>query len=683
MVPFARALGCAVPLLSAVLAAQEPVPQGRAELLKALRNLMDTQVIVASKEMEKASEAPAIVSVVTAEEIRMGGFRSVAEALAHVPGLYGIDDHLSVNFGIRGINGGLRAWNRIMKVLIDGQSAAFRPDTSTFLGPELIPMEAIERIEIVRGPASALYGANAFLGVINIVTRVGTKGDWNALLARASSYRGNLGGGAEGVVSTQGETSRLFLAASVGVQDLSGDRLPASSPRLSRHPRPITQDETSRPGSFYGAWRRDLPRGAFELSGHWSHLDSRADLLDFGTLTHENRVVQDNGFLRARTEYRRESLALQAALAYAEGQPGSQERLSSGSGTTYPRRDVGYRGLDAMAEARWEFKGQGSLTAGLDHTTDRQRLMTVYTVDAATGKETLTSLAQGDRSFQNTGAYLQLRLNPIPGFGITGNLRHDRHNVYGSTTSYRLGLVWRLRPSLHAKVLYGTSFKAPAPLQLFAQPLFAGDVLGNPSLEPERARTFEVELGWKAAEGLVFAVNGFRTRVTDKVELVPLGDNFISANLGTQDSTGYEATFQWVPGRLGIEGSTSWQRTDNRSLDALRQPLEAPTALYPTHAHRLRVNYRLGHRGNFELSTLRAGARRGTDSNFRFTPGLRPYTTPAYTRVDLACTSFFHVGRVNLRINNLLGEAYAEPGFGGIDLPGRGREVVLAYGLNF
>src|SRR4030095_16915571 len=88
-----------------------------------------------------------------------------------VPGLYCIDDYVTADCGVRGISGGERGYSKVLKVMIDGQPVSFRADTTSFLGPELVPIDLVERIEVVRGPVSALYGANAFFGAVNVITR--------------------------------------------------------------------------------------------------------------------------------------------------------------------------------------------------------------------------------------------------------------------------------------------------------------------------------------------------------------------------------------------------------------------------------------------------------------------------------------------------------------------------------
>jgi outer membrane receptor protein involved in Fe transport len=131
-------------------------------------------VVTATKQEQAPELAPAIVEVVTYEDIRRRGYRNVAEALADIPGVSVIDDHTHYRVGVRGIFGSTPETNDIIKVMINGQPVSFRPSSANFLGNELIPIEAIKQIEVVRGPGSALYGANAFLGVVNILTFEGS-----------------------------------------------------------------------------------------------------------------------------------------------------------------------------------------------------------------------------------------------------------------------------------------------------------------------------------------------------------------------------------------------------------------------------------------------------------------------------------------------------------------------------
>src|SRR4051812_34729235 len=137
--------------------------------------LLETPIEVwtATKTVQRSYEAPAVITTVTREQITALGYRSIAELLDHQLGFYVVDDHATPNVAVRGSSGGLYADSSIIKVLIDGHSIAFGPTGGNWLGPELIPLSAVDRVEIIRGPASALYGADAFLGVVNIKTRDG------------------------------------------------------------------------------------------------------------------------------------------------------------------------------------------------------------------------------------------------------------------------------------------------------------------------------------------------------------------------------------------------------------------------------------------------------------------------------------------------------------------------------
>src|SRR3954471_5178451 len=200
-----------------------------------LQTLLNTPVDVwtPSKAPQKSYDAPAIIATVTREQIALWGYRSVAELLSHLLGFYVVDDLTSPNVAVRGNSGGLYSDSSIVKVLINGHPVSFMSTGGTGLGPELIPLSAVERVEVIRGPVSAVYGADAFLGMINIQTRerAGVNGAtaWLAL--------GQVGERRADDVDVSLGTSRGMVETLVAFrhthQDLSGLALPASSPAPS------------------------------------------------------------------------------------------------------------------------------------------------------------------------------------------------------------------------------------------------------------------------------------------------------------------------------------------------------------------------------------------------------------------------------------------------------------------
>src|SRR4051794_38177105 len=189
-------LGAAIALWGLTAGAQESQEPARITDLDdlSLQALLNQTVTTASGGTGEArSLASANVYAVSREEIARHGWRSLAQILEAVPGLYVVDDLAVPSVGVRGTTGGLRSGTRIVKIMIDGQAVNFRPDLTAFIGPEFIPLEAIERIEVARGPLSALYGANAFLATVNVITRTPATGVKAEVAARANVVRDRAG----------------------------------------------------------------------------------------------------------------------------------------------------------------------------------------------------------------------------------------------------------------------------------------------------------------------------------------------------------------------------------------------------------------------------------------------------------------------------------------------------------
>jgi iron complex outermembrane receptor protein len=155
-------------LFAVPIAAQE----GKKDIGDAsLEELGNIQVYSASKRLQSTSDAPASVTVITADDIQKYGYRTLADILESVRGFYITYDRENSFLGVRGF-GRLGDWNSRILLLIDGHRINDNVNGDAFLGTEfLLDVDLIERIEIIRGPSSSLYGADAFLAVINVVTR--------------------------------------------------------------------------------------------------------------------------------------------------------------------------------------------------------------------------------------------------------------------------------------------------------------------------------------------------------------------------------------------------------------------------------------------------------------------------------------------------------------------------------
>jgi outer membrane receptor for ferrienterochelin and colicin len=151
--------------------ADQPAPD-----FSELRQLIDTEVTTATLHPQKTSDAPATTTVITQREIAEFGYRTLAEALRSITGMYVRNDRNYLNLGVRGFSIPGDFSTRVL-MLIDGyrvNDPAYHQPLFDYLLP--IPMEAVSQIEVVMGPGSTLYGSDALLATINIITKDGDRG---------------------------------------------------------------------------------------------------------------------------------------------------------------------------------------------------------------------------------------------------------------------------------------------------------------------------------------------------------------------------------------------------------------------------------------------------------------------------------------------------------------------------
>ncbi len=647
-----------------------------------LEQLSNIKITTATKTSEKISEAPSIIRVITQKEIREYGYKTVGEALSQVPSFSVINDHLSPNVGVRGINGGMRAWSKIIKVMIDGQPVSFRPSTANFLGRDFIPVNLIERIEVVTGPGSALYGANAFLGVVNIITKKGEDINGGSILAEVDLINNNLGGEASLVVGKKIKNVDFMFGLSDANINSSGLQVPNSSPYYSIFHGEKSKNDISRPKTFYGKLVFDNKQlGTLTLNGNYQCLDSYGEFQDWGVLTGENRYSIYNSFIKTQLDKNFSSnLSGSVFFAYSKGGPNNNDHLDYGSPDYWLKREFGYSGIDAGIEIKHRVNKKVNLTYGIDYTNDNENLQTLWTVDKLTGGRTLSGQEFGDTIFSNLGLYLQTKYNPSSEIGLIAGLRYDNHNIYGNVINYRIGSVFQLPDNRYFKLLYGTSFKAPAAEQLFTSNLIAGGVYGNPNLNPEKAQTVEVLFSVINKKNIAGVVNAFYSIIDDKVEIGQVVGHSAPINATCINSYGIEGELHWKVNKFSGYSNISYQHTekdkDNLTKEEQRVSL-TPELILSNHINYSIPSYHLV----FALSHKYIGKCKASEINIIYKGDI--YYLDAYNILN------FNVSTVNLKfidkketifsakINNLFDTDYTMPGFRGIDIPSLGRSYCL------
>ena len=435
---------------------------------------LDPVVVTASRGPQSVLDLLADVTVIGADDIARAGAQSLPELLQRQPGV-----EIVQNGGPASVSGVfLRGTNRgQVLVLIDGVRLASQSVGATSL--EAIPLEQIERIEILRGPASSLYGADAIGGVIQVFTRRGTAG----LTGSASAGYGTYGtwSAAAGVGGSAGP---FRLSAQLGAKGSAGFDAIADPRNFAAN-----DDRDGYAGNNASA-SATLPWAAGqELSAQYfySRLDAQYD----GGPGHDDRTI---------TTLQSWQVASRNQLAESW-----VSRLSAGAGTDDSVSETGYGDFPFRTVQRqyaWQNDvalPRGALTLGLERreesvATDAEFAVTTRTTNAAF-------------------AIYQLR---VAAHALQANLRVDDASQYGNHTTGAVAYGYTPAPGLRFTAAYGTAFKAPSFNDLY-YPGFS-----NPSLVPETSRNAEAGAYWSGGGDVAdgrwqLRAIAYRNRVDDLI----------------------------------------------------------------------------------------------------------------------------------------------------------------------
>lgn len=676
------------------------------EELKAmdLESLLELTVSSSTKTEQRSGQAPAVVTVVTAEEIAGRGYTSLAEVLRAVPGFYDVYDLVFHNVGIRGVNGGARASGNVLKLMIDGHPVDYRPTTGNFFGEELIPLTLVERVEIIRGPASALYGANAFLGVVNLITKKGSELAGASLLGQLSTIHGKAGWGGGMVLGQTEENLDILAGVSVLRLNRSGLALPLTSPVLADPTNGIrssggSRDDIARPASVFGKFSLGDPSsGKLSIMASIQRLDSVGEFQDFGPLSHDTRIALLNQNYRIGYQLDpSDKVSLELTGHYLNGAPLSSERLGLGRQDFVLVRSSDVNGFGFALESKLQLHKMLTVTLGADWVREDHLLQTfdqVLTQDVLTQDGTVLrragTIIPGEnhgqrRKFDNVGALGQAILKFGEDWSAVGGARLDWHNIYGTNPSFRAGIVFAPpnRP-LSLKALYGSSFKAPSAVQLFTQPLGTLDILGNPALKPQTAHTVELAGGFGLKDLGELALNVYLTNVRDLVEFTQRGYFLVAQNTGEIWVGGGELDARMKLTReLSVRGSAGVATTLSHSSGQIFTGApETDGPLFPVYQVHLSADYLLPLwklRLSGEVSII--GSRPSSQSNSLVKT--EAYDLPGYVYTALAVTTrgYKWLGeretQFSFRVTDVLHQRWTEPGFGGVDVPTQGLSARL------
>jgi vitamin B12 transporter len=575
-------------------------------------------IVSATRTAQSVERTLAPVSVITREDIQRLQANSVQDVLRGLPGVA-----LSNNGGrgkqtsvfLRGTES-----DHVM-VLIDGVKVGSA--TAGLFAFQDLPVEQIERIEVVRGPRASLYGSEAIGGVIQIFTRRG--GDGFKPYARVTA---GSRGTREGSLGVSGGDERAWFSLSGNADVTDGfDACRGSFAGGCFTVEPDRDGYRNRGVSARAGYRFD---SGLELEGHL--LRTSAD------------VEFDGGF---QNESENRQAVHGARLSFAPLDPW---RVSASVGHA---RDEADSFKDAVFASEFitrrdsvsvqndvELAPDHLAVVGFDFQRDRVAGSTAFTVT----------------SRRNRGVFGQY-LGSFGDHDLEASLRHDDNQQFGASNTGSAAWGWRLHRALRLVASYGTAFKAPSFNELY----FPG--FGNPNLAPEESRTIEFALNGSVGAAR-WGLNVFQTDVDDQIAFDAA--TFAPANIGRSRIRGLEAS---LAGRVaGFDASASLSVLDPRNRDSsANRGNQLPRR--PRQVLRLDLDRAIG-AWSLGTTVLAEGARYDDLANTQRLGGFVTLDLRAAYRIDEDWT-------VQARVENVFDKRYETAGF--FNQPGRGAFVTLRY----
>jgi len=680
-----------LPALS--FAATQPVEQVPLERLLAmnLEQLIEVNVSLATKRQIPVRKAPAIATVITAAEIRNMGARDLTDVLALVPGFSrSITEFGSSMFEVRGTTTQL---SEKILLMVDGH-----PLNRNFVGSGLyyvgndLPVDNIRQIEVIRGPGSALYGANAFLATVNVITRDAGQINGVEINAAGGSFdtrKANLSGGR---VFANG----LELSGSLDYYKTNGEDQLIEKDAISATPWSTTPGNadyvTERSDMFVkAAW------GGFTFRGQYTA--KRAHGLYIGmayALTDDSAELAKNYW--GELTYNRkmtDKLASMVKLYYDRyEQEAIIEVEPEGVFGLFPEGMIGSPFLKdkthgAELQLDYDLSAANHLIFGAAHERMNQfdvraynnfdpRVFPPVPIDLGPVQD-ISAWA----NWQQEGAareiqafYLQDEWKIKDNLNLTAGVRYDHYSEFGATTNPRAALVWGFLQNVDLKLLYGRAFRAPNFVELYNKNNPVN--IGNPAVKPEIIETYEAGLGMRLARSFTLDVNYFYNKIDDLIAWDASTSPAVHVNAGRQKVEGVELA---LAGRYTVD---NYWKLAYIYQDPREEITGARLPNVPYQRAAFSVNYGLTRDLILHTDILWTGKRP------REAADPRP-EMPAYATVDLAMIhrNFVKNMEISLSAHNLLNKKYRDPDRSGAaqlipnDFPRDGMVAMLGVRYKF
>jgi iron complex outermembrane receptor protein len=578
-----------------------------------LEQLMQVPIEVATGSAKPISEAPAVVTVITAEDIELMGATCLAEVLETVPGF-----HMPTSDRFAQVTStvvrGLRTTSNVhVLVLLNGVPIT---DLQSGGPPVMLhlPVSAIAKVEVIRGPGSAVYGADAFAGLVNVFTKDAADIDGTEIGFRGGSFdfrnawlqHGSSVGEWDLSLSLEwqqsdGDTDRVIPADAQGLFDM----IFSTNGSLARGPLDTRFDVLNgHLGLHRGNWNIRLwgyeSRDQGLLMGVGGALDpaGHSDSSIFhGDLTYKNSDFNEDWDLTATLSYLHDEndayfKIFPPGVVLPIGPSGGIDftSLADHGPTFFSDGYIGYPGTTGKTLSFDTF----ALYTGLEQ--HRFRVGVGYTdqeldirdranyglgildedtlggpppavVDGTLTDNTGTPFTFMPPSERNLWyVSLQDEWKISESWEATLGVRYDDYSDFGGTVNPRLALVWSGAQGLIVKLLYATAYRAPAFGELYKWNNPIG--LGNENLDPEEIDTAELVFDYQPTSRFRAILNLFSSDISGLISTVPdppPSPLARSQNAGNRKSKGFELEAYWdISDKIRLRGWYAWQQSEDR-----------------------------------------------------------------------------------------------------------------------
>ena len=511
----------------------------------------------ASKYEQKVTEAPSSISIVTAAEIKKYGYRTLADILRSIRGFFVTYDRNYSYVGVRGFNRPGDYNTRIL-LLIDGHRVNDNIYDQASIGTEFIlDVDLIDRVEVIRGPSSSIYGSNAFFAVINVITK------------RGRDLKGR-------EISGDGGSFETFKGRlSYGNKFRNGLEIISSGSIFhSEGHDHLYFKEFNNPSTNYGIAEdcdydqfhslfTTLSFQDFNLQGVYVDRKKGIPTASYGTDFNDpfNRTIDQRAYLDLKYEYLFENLLGVTARLYYDQYDYKGDYITGGVFNKDSAHGNWWGG--ELRFTKTLFK-KHKVTLGAEYIDN-------FCQEQKNYDEAPYALYLDDkRKTQNRAFYIQDEFTILKNLILNAGVRYDHYETFGGATNPRLALIYNPFEKTTLKLLYGTAFRAPNFYELYYQDNYS--IKSNPGLKPEKIGTYELIFEQYIGDHLRGTSSVFYYNIKDLItQTIDPADGFlVFQNMGRIKAMGLELELEgkWTN---GLEGRISYtfQKTKDKSTDEI------------------------------------------------------------------------------------------------------------------